>query len=86
MVTIWTLRAEAQLMKAYLYIHEDSPQNAQWVKDQIVDLSLELPKNPERFPLDKLYEEGTHTTVIKRIYGLLEDYQKSPGNRGSKKL
>jgi plasmid stabilization system protein ParE len=40
-------------MKAYLYIHKDSPQNAQRVKDQIIDLTLELPKNPERFPLDK---------------------------------
>ena len=53
MVTIWTPGAETQLLKAYLYIYKDSPRNAQKVKDQIIDLSLELPKNPERFPLDK---------------------------------
>lgn len=52
MVTIWTPGAEAQLLKAYLYIYKDSPENARRVKDQILDLSLELPKNPERFPLD----------------------------------
>lgn len=53
MVTVWTPGAEAQLLKAYLFILKDSPQNAQKIKDQIIDLSMQLPKNPERFPLDK---------------------------------
>ena len=53
MVTIWLPGAEAQLLRAYLHIYEDSPKSAQRVKDQILDLSLELPRNPERFPLDK---------------------------------
>jgi plasmid stabilization system protein ParE len=79
MVTIWTPGAEAQLLKAYLHIYKDSPKNAQKVKDQIIDLSLDLPKNPERFPLDKFRRnnDGTFRAFELHRYRLSYRIQKN---------
>lgn len=75
MVTIWTPGAEAQLLKAYIHILKDSPQNAQRVKDQIIDLSMELPKNPERFPLDKYRRNNDGTFRVFEIYSYRVSYR-----------
>ena len=50
MVTVWSKRARTELKKAYEYIREDSPQNAIKVRDEIIDITLHLPKHPEKFP------------------------------------
>lgn len=53
MVTVWSKRAKLSLQKAYEYIAKDSIQNATKVRDEIIDISIELLKHPEMFPPDK---------------------------------
>lgn len=53
MVTVWSKRAKIELIKAYEYIREDSPQNAAKVRDEIIDLTLDIPKHPEKYQPDK---------------------------------
>lgn len=57
MVTVWSKRAKSELKKAYEYIREDSPQSAAKVRDEIIDITLDLPKHPEKHPPDK-YKKG----------------------------
>ena len=47
MVTIWSKKAVAELRKAYLYILLESAHNAEMVRDDIIDLTIALPKHPE---------------------------------------
>ena len=63
MVTVWSNAAKRQLQRAYKYIFEDSPQNAALVRDKIIDLSINLCKNPERNSLDKykLLNDGSYS-------------------------
>lgn len=53
MVVAWSKRAIAELLKAYEYIYQDSPKNAAKVRDEIIDLTIELSKHPEAYPPDK---------------------------------
>lgn len=53
MVTIWGKAAMAELRKAYHYIQLDSIQNAEMVRDDIIDITTTLPQHPEKYPLDK---------------------------------
>ena len=53
MVTVWSKRAKIALAEAFKYILEDSPQSAAKVRDEIIDITLELPKHPEKYPPDK---------------------------------
>lgn len=53
MVTVWSERAQNELKKAYVYIFQSSPQNAAKVIDEIIAISIELSKYPEKFPPDK---------------------------------
>lgn len=57
MVTVWSKRAKIALIEAYEYIREDSPQNAAKVRDEIIDLTIDLPTHPEKHPPDK-YKKG----------------------------
>lgn len=57
MVTVWSKRAKTALIEAYEYIREDSPQNAAKVRDEIIDLTIDLTTHPEKFPPDK-YKKG----------------------------
>lgn len=61
MVTVWSKRAKSELKKAYEYIREDSPQSAAKVRDEIIDITLDLPKHPEKHPPDK-YKKGNDGT------------------------
>ncbi|MES2279521.1 MAG: type II toxin-antitoxin system RelE/ParE family toxin [Bacteroidota bacterium] len=61
MVTIWSKRAKSELHKAYLYILFDSLQNAEMVRDDIIDLTIDLSKNPEKHPLDKFKKDNDGT-------------------------
>jgi len=53
MVTVWSKTARAELHKAYLYILMDSLQNAEMVRDDLIDETINLAKHPEKHPLDK---------------------------------
>jgi hypothetical protein len=53
MVTVWSKRARAELLKAYLYIQLDSPQNVEMVRDHLIDATIGLAQYPEKHPLDK---------------------------------
>lgn len=53
MVAVWSKRAQVELAKAYEYIYKNSPTNAAKVLDEIIDVTIELPKHPEFYPPDK---------------------------------
>jgi plasmid stabilization system protein ParE len=61
MVTVWSRGARIELRKAYSYILLDSLQNAEMVRDDIIDLSIDLCKNPEKHPLDKFKKDNDGT-------------------------
>lgn len=70
MVTVWSKTAMSELRKAYRYIQLDSIQNAEMVRDDIIDISITLPRNPEKYPLDKLKKnnDGTWRVFEKHHY------------------
>lgn len=53
MVTIWNKAAENSLKRAFLKIREESPQNAEKVRDEILRATRRLADHPEAYPLDK---------------------------------
>lgn len=52
-VVSWNKNAYVALQKAYEYIKETSPANAEKVKEGILSITRKLPENPEKYPLDK---------------------------------
>lgn len=58
MVTVWSNQAKAELQKAYLYIELESTKNAAMVANDIVDITINLPKHPEKYPLDKFKQDN----------------------------
>jgi len=54
-------RARLELQKAYLYIRLDSLQNAEMVRDDIIDLTIELCKYPTKYPPDKFKTDNDGT-------------------------
>lgn len=58
MVVVWSNSAKAELKKAYEYIALDSLQNAQLVKKTLIDLTIALPKHPEKYPLDQFKKDN----------------------------
>ena len=79
MVTVWSKRAAIELKKAYDYIREDSPQNAIKVRDEIIDLTLNLPMHPEKFPPDKFKTGNDNTWRAFEIYHYRISYRILPG-------
>ncbi len=53
MVVVWSKRAKNELNKVFEYISLESPKNARKVAETIVDITLDLPDNPLKHPLDK---------------------------------
>lgn len=53
MVIIWSRLASNQLQAAYNYIKQTSLQNAEMVRDEIIDKTMALARNSEIYPLDK---------------------------------
>jgi len=53
MVVVWSLQARNELKKVFERISLDSLQNAEKVRDTIIDLTLSLSLHPKKFPLDK---------------------------------
>lgn len=61
MVTVWSKRAKTELKKAYEYILQDSPQNAVKVRDEIIDITLNLPANPKCIRQISIKKKTTET-------------------------
>lgn len=53
MVVIWSKQAKDELKKAFDRIALDSLLNAEKVRDTLIDMTIELPLHPKKFPLDK---------------------------------
>lgn len=53
MVVVWSKQAQEELKKIFETISLDSLQNAEKVRDTVIDLTIALPLHPEKFPLDK---------------------------------
>ena len=49
----WTRKASSQLEKIYLYIENDSPQNAESVVLTILNKLDDIAGNEEKYPIDK---------------------------------
>lgn len=58
MVVVWSNSAKAELKKVYEYIALDSLENAAMVKDSLIDLTIELPEHPEKYPADKFKKDN----------------------------
>ncbi|SEL66887.1 ParE toxin of type II toxin-antitoxin system, parDE [Chitinophaga rupis] len=71
MVTVWSKQAIAELKKAYEYILQDSPQNAAKVRDEIIEITIDLPKHPQKYPPDKYKapNDGTWRVLKSTITG-----------------
>ncbi len=61
MEVIWSKSSIKKLRKIYDYIAEDSVSNAHKVTTALVDLTLELTKNPTKHPLDKFKQDNDGT-------------------------
>ena len=68
MVVVWSNNAKAELRKAYEYIALDSLENAELVRDTLIDLTIELPKHPDKYPLDKFKTDNDGTWRAFEIY------------------
>jgi plasmid stabilization system protein ParE len=78
MVTVWSLRAKAELKEAHDHIAKDSPDNAIKVRDALIDLTLQLENFPEKYPLDQ------HRTANDGTWRAFEKYSYRISNRISK--
>ncbi|PTQ94923.1 hypothetical protein C8P68_106137 [Mucilaginibacter yixingensis] len=47
MVVVWSKSAIAELRKAFNYIALDSLKNAEMVRDTLIDMTIDLTKDPE---------------------------------------
>ena len=58
---VWPEIVQKQLQQAYNYIRQNSPQNAEKVKKDILNSTRELLSNPEKHPPDKyrINNDGT---------------------------
>lgn len=78
MVTVWSKRAQSELRKAYEYILQDSPKNAAKVRDEIIDMTLNLPNHPEKFPPDKFKNANNGNWRAFEIYHYRISYRVMP--------
>jgi plasmid stabilization system protein ParE len=61
MVTVWSKKARTELQKAFLYIQLDSIQNAEMVRDDIIDMTINLGSHPTKYPADKFKKDNDGT-------------------------
>jgi plasmid stabilization system protein ParE len=78
MVTVWSKRAKAELKKAYEYICQDSSQNAAKVRDELIDITIDLPRHPEIFPPDKYKKDNDGTWRAFEKYHYRISYRITP--------
>ena len=75
MVVVWSTRAKAELKKASDYIALDSPQNAKTIREALIDMAIELIKNPEKHSLDKFKQNNDDTWRAFEKYHYRISYQ-----------
>ncbi len=54
----WSKSAYRSLQKAYEHIREQSPANAEKVKETLLAMTRQLADHPERYPLDKFKKDN----------------------------
>ena len=67
-MVIWSKAAKMQLQKAFDFISTDSPQNAKKIVTKIIDITITLSKNPERYPTDKYKKDNSGNYRAFEIY------------------
>lgn len=67
-MVIWSNAAKKQLQKAYQYISQDSNQNAEKIRDEIIDLTINLPTHPQKYPPDKYKKNNDGSYRAFEIY------------------
>ena len=78
MVVIWSKQAQEELKKVFKKISLDSLQNAEKVRDTIIDLTLALPLHPKKFPLDKYKTDNDGSWRAFEKYHLRVSYRVMP--------
>ncbi|MBX2966524.1 MAG: type II toxin-antitoxin system RelE/ParE family toxin [Cyclobacteriaceae bacterium] len=78
MVVVWSKRARAALRKVHEYIAQESPKNAARVINEIIDTTLELPENPEKYPPDKYKKENDGKWRALEMYHYRVSYRIMP--------
>ena len=70
LVVLWGKRAYAALQNAYQRIGEDSPVNAEKVRNEILAITRNLPHHPEKYPPDKFKKNnpGNYRAFEKHSY------------------
>ncbi len=74
-MVIWSKTAKTQLRRAYDYIIKDSVQNGQLVRDKIIELTIDLPKHPEKYPPDKFKQDNDGSYRAFEIYRYRVSYR-----------
>jgi len=67
-MVIWSKAAKIQLQNAFIFISRDSLQNAEKIRDEIIDTSISLSKHPEIYPLDKYKTNNSGSYRAFEIY------------------
>ncbi len=67
-MVIWSKSAKIQLQKAFNYILKDSPQNAEKIIGEIIDLTISLPRHPEACPRDKYKKNNNGSYRAFEVY------------------
>ena len=67
-MVIWSKAAKVQLQKAFNYISQDSLQNAEKIRDKIINLTLSLSEHPEIYPLDKYKQNNDGSYRAFEVY------------------
>lgn len=79
MVVVWSNSAKTELRKAYNYIALDSLKNAQMVRDTLIDITIDLPKHPKKYPLDKFKKSNDGSWRAFEKYNYRISYRVTPG-------
>jgi len=56
---IWAKRAENGIQNIYKHIEENSPQNAELIINELIEIITALPENPERYKADEYKNNNT---------------------------
>lgn len=78
MVVVWSKQAQEELKKIFETISLDSLQNAEKVRDTVIDLTIALPLHPEKFPLDKYKTNNDGSWRAFEKYHLRVSYRITP--------
>lgn len=75
---IWSNIASTSFRRIYVFIKEKSPTNAEKVSREIIKAVDSLPRNPEKFPPDKLKKnnKGNYRAFEKYSYRIAYKYTK----------